>query len=145
MDAGAESGTVLKNFFHALWGGVKKVLPVAEVGLKWASFAGIPYVGVIGDLLTKIDAAVVKAEATVEGPGQGSIKSALAQTDFAEQLGLDIGTSILNARGETLTYDKAILQECLDLKVTIYNNSVKLKDAAERLQKSFGTQKVIKE
>lgn len=132
------------NFFHALWGGVQKALPIAETGLKWASFAGIPYTGVASDLLSKIDGAVVKAEATLTGPGQGSAKSALAQTDFVEQLGLDIGSAILSARGETLTYDKAVFQECLDLKVSIYNDTVKLTDAIERLRKSFGTEKVIK-
>lgn len=134
----------MKNFFHALWGGVKKALPVAEVGLKWAAVAGLPWAATAGTFLTYIDNAVVKAEATFEGPGQGSLKSALAHTDFAEQIALETGSMIFAARGETVTYDKAILQECLDLKVAIYNDSVKLKDAAERLQKSFGTQKVIK-
>lgn len=130
------------NFFHKLWGGIKKAEPVISVGLNIAGAIGVPGTSLAAKYLTILENAVDTAEETVEGPGKGSIKAVLAQTDFLEQASLNAATEILKLRGENLEVDRTILQRCIDLKVTISNAAAELKDLLPKLVASFHTVKI---
>lgn len=116
-------GTILVGVEHV-------AAPVAAV--VFPQFAGP--IGLLDSFVTKIQGTIVTVENNNPLDGQGQVKQDAVINDF--NAGLDLFQQTLALRGETLTYDQALLKDFIDNQVAAYNAAAKLKASFKVVPKS---------
>lgn len=112
----------------SFWDKLRKVgraVVTVEHAVAPIASAFFPQFAAVDAIVTRVQGAIITAEANIPQDGQGALKAQAVIGDF--EAGLDIAQSIAAARGKRLEYDKAALQEAINGFVAGYNGMAKVK------------------
>ena len=121
--------SIIKKIGNAVAGVERVASPIISAVVPGAA----PILAMLDPIFLKLQTAITTVE--VNQPGMaGPDKAGAVAADF--EAGLEVAQGIAEAMGQTVTYDKAELQNAINLQVAAFNSMAKVKASLKMVPKA---------